>query len=122
MSEQTQPGLAAWADLASIRRTLEWVGLDDARLASANYTGAGVLRLLARIGQHEGIESSVLETVEHLKTHWAGFDEGDLAHRRAVVDASRALLGPNIAENKGGITNISKHAVEIHINDAKPEK
>ncbi|MEC8191557.1 MAG: hypothetical protein VX127_02410 [Myxococcota bacterium] len=92
MSEQTQPGLAAWADLASIRRTLEWVGLDDARLASANYTGAGVLRLLARIGQHEGIESSVLETVEHLKTHWAGFDEGDLAHRRAVVDASRALL------------------------------
>ena len=92
MSEQMQPSLAAWADLASVRRTIEWVGLDEERLTSANYTGAGILRLLNRINQQEGLDPAVREVVDGLKAEWAGFDAANLAHRSAVVDASRTLL------------------------------
>ena len=48
-------GMAIWADMASVRRTIEWVGLDDTRLEAAQYTGVNVTRLLTKIEQQEGL-------------------------------------------------------------------
>lgn len=79
MSEDQQSSIAsaAWADLASVRRTVEWVGLDEARLESTVYTGAGLVRLLGRMAARPELTSEVSEAIAQLLALWAGFDEVD---------------------------------------------
>ena len=92
MSGELQPGLAAWADIASVRRTVEWVGRDDERLARARYTGAGLVRLLGRIADRDDLSEEVKTAVERLVELWAGFDESDVAKRAQIVQSSQTML------------------------------
>ena len=92
MSGELQPGLAAWADIASVRRTVEWVGRDDERLAQARYTGAGLVRLLGRIAGRDDLSEEVKVAVERLVELWSAFDESGVADRAQVVQDSRTIL------------------------------
>ena len=66
MAELVEPGLgvAAWADLASVRRTIEWVGLDQDRLQKSKFTGATVGRLLRRIVDRHAPEGEIVAQLE----------------------------------------------------------
>lgn len=97
MSDELQSGLVAWADIAAVRRTVEWVGRDDSRLEQARYTGAGLVRLLGRIGGREELSEEVKAAVEQLLELWASFDESDVADRSRIVEASRTILEPFVS-------------------------
>jgi ATP-dependent DNA helicase RecG len=66
--------------------------LDEARLESTVYTGAGLVRLLGRMAARPELTSEVSEAIAQLLALWAGFDEADLAERTRIVDESRTIL------------------------------
>ena len=94
MAELVEPGLgvAAWADFASVRRTIEWVGLDESRLEKSMFTGATVGRLLRRIGERHAPEGAVLAQLEAMTSLMDEFDGADVSRRAQVVQEMRSLL------------------------------
>ena len=91
-SEEPRVGVSAWADLASVRRTLEWVGLDAERIEHSRYTGANVIRLLDRISSADGLSPDVGQQVKDLSAAMAGFDAADVDGRTAVLSQARLIL------------------------------
>jgi len=91
-SEKSILGLAAWADLASVRRTIEWVSLDADRIEKSLFTGATVLRLLARIAGHEDVSDEGRSKIAALSALMEGFDASDVAARTATLTNVRAIL------------------------------
>jgi ATP-dependent DNA helicase RecG len=94
VSETDQPtlGVATWANFASIRRTIEWVGLDSSRIEKSMYTGATVLRLLEKIAATEGLDSEVQEKVAALTKILSAFDGADAAARTDIIAQARVIL------------------------------
>ena len=119
MSEQIESSLAAWADLASVRRTIEWVGLDESRLASANYTGAGVTRLLTRIAGQADLTDELKSVVQNLTALWVSFDDSDTARRGEIVSSSRDLLEAVVSLGELGAR---RHDLERKSRLSKPSR
>jgi ATP-dependent DNA helicase RecG len=94
VSETDQPtlGVATWANFASIRRTIEWVGLDSSRIEKSMYTGATVLRLLQKIAATEELGSEVQEKVAALTEMLSAFDGADTAARTDIIAQARVIL------------------------------
>ena len=69
MAELVEPvWAAAWADFASVRRTIEWVS--TSLLEKSMFTGATVGRLLRRIGERHAPEGAVLAQLEAMTSLW----------------------------------------------------
>jgi ATP-dependent DNA helicase RecG len=111
-------GLAAWADLASVRRTIEWVGLDDKRLESAQYTGANVIRLLKKIGQAESVSTSLGESIGQLLDVMSGFDGADLDGRTQILITARGILDGLVSLGELGAR---RHDLQKKAKLSKPE-
>ena len=104
-SEEPRVGVSAWADLASVRRTLEWVGLDAERIEHSRYTGANVVRLLDRISSADGLSPDVGQQVKDLSAAMAGFDAADVDGRTAVLSQARLILDSLISIGELGARN-----------------
>ncbi len=93
-NEQSTLNVDAWSNLASVRRTLEWVSLDAERLQKSKYTGATVLRLLHKIGQGIDLDVGVVEAVAELAVLMADFDAAGVDARGQIIGKARAILDP----------------------------
>ncbi|MGB0641104.1 MAG: hypothetical protein ACPGTU_17335, partial [Myxococcota bacterium] len=98
---------SAWADLASVRRTLEWVGLDEERVEQTRYTGANVIRLLDRISGTEGLPDTAGEQVKVLSAAMAEFDNADVDARIVLLSKARLILDTLVPVGELGARNYS---------------
>ena len=121
MAELVEPGLgvAAWADFASVRRTIEWVGLDESRLEKSMFTGATVGRLLRRIGEQYAPEGAVLTQLEAMMSLMDEFDGADVSRRAQVVQEMRSLLDGLVSIGELGAR---RHDLEPKAKLSKPSR
>jgi len=94
VSEVERPDLTpgVWAEFASARRTIEWTAVEPKRIESARYTGAGLIRLFARISAIEGVHAQSIEIAQQLAGWWEGFDGGSIEERLRIIEESRSIL------------------------------
>ena len=121
MTELGKPelGVAAWADLASVRRTVEWVGLDETRLEKSMFTGATVGRLLRRIVERHAPEGDVVTQLEQMTALMDEFDGADLARRSTIIDEMRSLLDVLVPVGELGAR---RHDLERKAKLSKPSR
>jgi len=117
-NDTPEVGLAAWADLASVRRTIEWVGLDQKRLEAAQYTGANVIRLLTKIGQGEDVSLGLGTSIQRLLDIMAGFDDADLDGRNERLGKVRLILDELVPLGELGAR---RHDLEKKARLSKPD-
>ena len=91
-TDTPQLGMAAWADLAAVRRTIEWVGRDIERLERSRYTGKTVLRLLQRIRKRSDLSETHVDQLDQLQSILKDFDETDVAGKAERVERARTVL------------------------------
>ena len=121
MAELVEPGLgvAAWADLASVRRTIEWVGLDQDRLEKSKFTGATVGRLLRRIVERHAPEGEIVAQLEAMTALMDEFDAADVARRAELVVAMRSALEGLVSIGELGAR---RHDLEPKARLSKPSR
>lgn len=121
MAETDKPdlGLAAWADLAAVRRTIEWVGIDPQRLERSLYTGKTVGRLLRRIQSRRNVDDAIAKDLARLIAMMDDFDQEDVAGKAEIISDARGILDAFVPLGELGAR---RHDLEPKATLSKPSR